>query len=88
MIVFLLRCFLQSDVLQERNYGTAQELSVRLFYRRISKCLLVMTQFVAINFTRVIQKVSSHGLLRKKTRIYYKARILPFDVHTVHYFST
>jgi len=38
--------------------------------------------------TRVIQKVSSDGLLRKKTRIYYKPCILPFDVYTVHYFST
>ena len=25
---------------------------------------------------------------KKKTRIYYKPCILPFDVHTVHYFST
>ena len=37
--------------------------------------------------TRVIRKVSSDGLLRK-TRIYYKPFILPFDVHTVHYYST
>jgi len=26
--------------------------------------------------------------IKKKTRIYYKPCILPFDVHTVHYFST
>ena len=26
--------------------------------------------------------------INKKTRIYYKPCILPFDVHTVHYFST
>ena len=31
MSVFLLRYFLHSDVLQERNYGNAQELSGRLF---------------------------------------------------------
>jgi len=27
-------------------------------------------------------------VINKKTRIYYKPCILPFDVHTVHYFST
>jgi hypothetical protein len=46
--------------------------------------------FLAVRYyvsTRVIQKVSSDGLLRKKTRIYYKPFILPFDVHTVHYLS-
>jgi len=26
--------------------------------------------------------------IKKKTRMYYKPCILPFDVHTVHYFST
>jgi hypothetical protein len=26
--------------------------------------------------------------IKKKTRIYYKPCILPFDVHTVHYVST
>ena len=26
--------------------------------------------------------------INKKTRIYYKPFILPFDVHTVHYFLT
>ena len=26
--------------------------------------------------------------IKKKTRIYYKPCILPFDVQTVHYFST
>ena len=26
--------------------------------------------------------------IKKKTRIYYKPCVLPFDVHTVHYFST
>jgi hypothetical protein len=37
--------------------------------------------------TRVIQKVSSNGLLIY-IYIYYKPCILPFDVHIVDYFST
>jgi hypothetical protein len=36
---------------------------------------------------KVIQKVSSDGLLKKKTRIASKPFIFPFDVHTIHYFS-
>jgi len=52
MSVFLLRDFLHSDVLQERNYRIAKELNVRLFYRWISKCLLMMMQIVTINFCK------------------------------------
>jgi hypothetical protein len=37
---------------------------------------------------RDVQKVSSDGLLKIYIHIYYKPCILPFDVHTVHYFST
>ena len=37
--------------------------------------------------TRVIQKVSSDGLLKKKEEYITNQFILPFDVHTIHYFS-
>ena len=38
--------------------------------------------------TMVVQKVSSDELLRKKQEYITNQFILPFDVHTVHYFST
>ena len=42
--------FLHSSVIQEHNYRTAEEMSVRLIYRCISKCLLAMMQISTLTF--------------------------------------